>query len=143
LITYVICHVFSYQDTARRIARVSKEAKLEKDEEEYVASFKPQMMDIVHAWCNGCSFADICKMTEIFEGMLSGKQSFGGRIYRNDPVHSSVHISCKRDLSFTDKWIQMKLYTVAVIDWSMFIKVVQTISREIISSVGRLFSFVI
>jgi len=60
---------------------VSKEAKLEKDEEEYVASFKPQMMDIVHAWCNGCSFADICKMTEIFEGMLSGKQSLLGGTY--------------------------------------------------------------
>ena len=81
LSTYIICHVFSYQDTARRIARVSKEAKLEKDEEEYVASFKPQMMDIVHAWCNGCSFADICKMTEIFEGMLSGKQSLLGGVY--------------------------------------------------------------
>ena len=37
----------------------------------------------------------------------------------------------------------MKLYTVAVIDWSMYIKVAQTIPREIISSVGRLFSFVI
>ncbi|KAH3850420.1 hypothetical protein DPMN_092831 [Dreissena polymorpha] len=58
------------QDTARRIARVSKEAKLEIDEENYVGSFKAQMMDVVHAWCNGCSFLEICKMTDIFEGSI-------------------------------------------------------------------------
>ncbi|WAR23229.1 MTREX-like protein [Mya arenaria] len=58
------------QDTARRIARVSKEAKLEIDEENYVGSFKPEMMDIVHAWCNGSSFFEICKMTNIFEGSI-------------------------------------------------------------------------
>ncbi|KAL4230220.1 Exosome RNA helicase MTR4 [Mactra antiquata] len=58
------------QDTARRIARVSKEAKLDIDEEEYVSSFKPTMMDVVHAWCSGASFFEICKMTEIFEGSI-------------------------------------------------------------------------
>jgi superfamily II RNA helicase len=58
------------QDTARRIARVSKEAKLEIDEEEYVTSFKPNMMDVVHAWCSGASFFEICKMTDIFEGKM-------------------------------------------------------------------------
>ena len=45
------------------------EAKLEMDEENYVDSFKPHMMDVVHAWCNGASFSQICKMTDIFEGM--------------------------------------------------------------------------
>ncbi|KAL3868895.1 hypothetical protein ACJMK2_041651 [Sinanodonta woodiana] len=58
------------QDTARRIARVTKEAKLEIDEEEYVGSFRPQMMDVVNAWCKGASFAQICKMTDIFEGSI-------------------------------------------------------------------------
>jgi len=58
------------QDTARRIARVSKEAKLEIDEDNYVDSFKPQMMDVVHAWCSGSSFFDICKMTDVFEGSV-------------------------------------------------------------------------
>ena len=47
---------------------MSKEAKLEIDEEIYVDSFKPQMMDVVHAWCRGSSFLQICKMTDIFEG---------------------------------------------------------------------------
>ncbi|XP_025110622.1 exosome RNA helicase MTR4-like [Pomacea canaliculata] len=58
------------QDTAKRIARVSKEAKLEIEEAEYVESFRPHMMDVVYEWCNGCSFAKICKMTDIFEGSV-------------------------------------------------------------------------
>jgi ATP-dependent RNA helicase DOB1 len=48
---------------------VSQEAKLELDEEDYVAGFRPHMMDVVNAWCNGSSFAQICKMTDIFEGV--------------------------------------------------------------------------
>ena len=47
---------------------MSREAKLEIDEETYVESFRPHMMDIVYEWCNGCSFSKICKMTDIFEG---------------------------------------------------------------------------
>lgn len=38
------------QDSARRIARVSVEAKMDLDEEHYVESFKPHLMDVVHAW---------------------------------------------------------------------------------------------
>ena len=40
------------QETARRIAKVAKESKLEIDEEEYIASFRPELMDVVYAWCN-------------------------------------------------------------------------------------------
>lgn len=58
------------QDTARRIARVSIEAKLEMNEEDYVSTFKPHMMDVVNAWCNGATFSQICKMTNIFEGSI-------------------------------------------------------------------------
>lgn len=29
--------------------------------DEYVASFKPELMDAVFAWCNGASFSDITK----------------------------------------------------------------------------------
>merc|ERR1712224_769950 len=39
------------QDMAKRIASVSKEAKIEIDEEEYVQKFKPYMMDVVFEWC--------------------------------------------------------------------------------------------
>ena len=38
------------QDSARRIARVSVEAKLDIEEDSYVESFKPNLMDVVHAW---------------------------------------------------------------------------------------------
>ena len=40
------------------------------DEESYVDSFKPHMMDVVNSWCNGAEFAQICKMTDIFEGKI-------------------------------------------------------------------------
>ena len=56
------------QDMAKRIATVSKEAKIEIDEELYVQKFKPYMMDIVFEWCKGATFMQICKMTDIFEG---------------------------------------------------------------------------
>ena len=56
------------QDLARRIAKVSLEAKLELEEDSYVEQFKPFMMDVVAAWCRGATFGDICKMTDIFEG---------------------------------------------------------------------------
>jgi DSHCT (NUC185) domain len=58
------------QETARRIAKVSLEAKLQDmNEQDYVESFRPHMMDVVHAWCKGSSFAQICQMTTIFEGL--------------------------------------------------------------------------
>ena len=43
---------------------------MEIDTDEYVESFKPQMMDVVYAWSTGSTFADICKMTDVFEGDL-------------------------------------------------------------------------
>ncbi|KAK3910367.1 Exosome RNA helicase MTR4 [Frankliniella fusca] len=58
------------QDLARRIARVSAEAKLDIKEDDYVSQFKPFLMDVVYAWCKGSSFLDICKMTDIFEGSI-------------------------------------------------------------------------
>ena len=38
---------------ARRIAKVSREAKLEMEEDSYVEKFKPFMMDIVHRRMDG------------------------------------------------------------------------------------------
>ena len=28
------------------------------------------MMDVVHSWCKGASFLEICKMTDLFEGSI-------------------------------------------------------------------------
>lgn len=58
------------QEAARRIANVSKEAKLDIDIEEYVNSFKPDIMELVYAWVMGSKFAEICKMTKVFEGSI-------------------------------------------------------------------------
>lgn len=58
------------QETARRIAKVAKECKMNIDEEEYVKKFKPELMDVVYAWCQGAKFSQICKMTEVYEGSL-------------------------------------------------------------------------
>jgi len=58
------------QEIARRIAKVSKESRLPIVEEEYVQSFKVELMDAVVQWCRGASFADICKLTDQFEGSL-------------------------------------------------------------------------
>ncbi|VDN02519.1 unnamed protein product [Thelazia callipaeda] len=58
------------QEYARRIARVTKESKIEIDEEKYVASFKPHLMDVVYSWCTGASFAEILKKSDVFEGSI-------------------------------------------------------------------------
>uniref|UniRef100_A0A6B2KX32 Helicase ATP-binding domain-containing protein n=1 Tax=Arcella intermedia TaxID=1963864 RepID=A0A6B2KX32_9EUKA len=57
-------------DIARRVATVSKEAKLEIEVEDYVQKFKPYLMDAMYAWTKGASFAEICTMTDIFEGSI-------------------------------------------------------------------------
>lgn len=58
------------QELARRIATVSKEAKLEMDESDYIESFKPNLMDVIYAWSKGAYFAQLCKMTDAFEGSI-------------------------------------------------------------------------
>ena len=50
------------QEIARRIVKVSKESKLAIEEEDYVSSFKVELMDAVVQWCRGASFSEICKV---------------------------------------------------------------------------------
>lgn len=57
------------QSFARRIAQATKDSLMEIDEDEYIESFKPQMMDVVYNWINGKSFSEICgENSELFEG---------------------------------------------------------------------------
>lgn len=58
------------QAQARIIAKISQESKLPVNEDEYVDGFKYQLMEVVYRWCNGASFAEICKMTDVYEGSL-------------------------------------------------------------------------
>ena len=47
------------QRQARMIAKVSRESKLELDEEVYVQGFKYELVDVVYAWATGKSFSEI------------------------------------------------------------------------------------
>lgn len=58
------------QSQVRIIAKISQESKLAINEEEYLATFKYELMDVVFAWAKGASFAQICKMTDVYEGSL-------------------------------------------------------------------------
>ena len=58
------------QDAARRVAQVSADCKIEMDAEEYVTSFRPDLMELVFAWVHGAKFVDICGMTKEFEGSI-------------------------------------------------------------------------
>jgi ATP-dependent RNA helicase DOB1 len=53
-----------------RVATVTKESKIPMDVEEYVDSFSPVGMRVVYHWCNGKSFAEVCKLTQMFEGSI-------------------------------------------------------------------------
>ncbi|KAF1921823.1 rRNA-processing arch domain-containing protein [Ampelomyces quisqualis] len=58
------------QQQARVIAKISQESKLNINEDEYLKSFKFELMDVVYAWSKGATFAQICKMTDVYEGSL-------------------------------------------------------------------------
>ena len=47
------------QAQARIIARISQESKLAVNEEEYVKSFKWELMEVIYEWSKGKSFAEI------------------------------------------------------------------------------------
>ncbi|RYP75384.1 hypothetical protein DL771_002480 [Monosporascus sp. 5C6A] len=58
------------QAQARIIAKVSQESKLDINEEEYVQGLKWQLVETVYAWAKGKPFAEVCKMTDAYEGSL-------------------------------------------------------------------------
>jgi len=58
------------QELAKRIATVSIEAKLDLDENVYIEKFKPNLMDVIYSWAKGSTFAQLCKMTDAFEGSI-------------------------------------------------------------------------
>ena len=63
------------QDSARRIARVSVEAKLKLEEDTYVASFRPNLMDVVHAWS---SVRDETSLEKIYKTLSGCSEALGG-----------------------------------------------------------------
>ena len=47
------------QAAARNVAKISHECKVITDQEEYVAKFKHELMEVVYAWTQGESFGGI------------------------------------------------------------------------------------
>eukprot|EP00244_Chara_vulgaris_P006478 TRINITY_DN24599_c0_g2_i1.p1 TRINITY_DN24599_c0_g2~~TRINITY_DN24599_c0_g2_i1.p1 ORF type:complete len:106 (-),score=18.81 TRINITY_DN24599_c0_g2_i1:127-444(-) len=74
---------------ARRIATIQKECMLEVDVDEYVESFQPTLMDVVYHWSKGATFAEICEMTDVFEGSIIRA------VRRLDEVIGQIKIACK------------------------------------------------
>ncbi|KAI4375499.1 hypothetical protein MLD38_013361 [Melastoma candidum] len=58
------------QDTARTVAKVQLECKIQTDVDGYVSSFRPDVMEAVYAWAKGSKFYEIMEMTPVFEGSL-------------------------------------------------------------------------
>ncbi|KAK1392047.1 DExH-box ATP-dependent RNA helicase DExH10 [Heracleum sosnowskyi] len=59
------------QDSARRIAEIQHECKLEVVVDEYVeAAVRPFLMDVIYCWSKGASFSEVIQMTDIFEGSI-------------------------------------------------------------------------
>nr|XP_029121629.1 DExH-box ATP-dependent RNA helicase DExH10 isoform X2 [Elaeis guineensis] len=59
------------QDSARRIAEIQRECKLDINVDEYVEStVRPYLMDVIYCWSKGASFAEVIEMTDIFEGSI-------------------------------------------------------------------------
>ena len=62
------------REAARRVARAEAEAGMTVDVDEYVDSFKADLMYVVQAWSSGATFAHIMK--------LAGEKTFGGSLVR-------------------------------------------------------------
>ena len=58
------------QETARMIANVKAEAKIDIDVDEYVRSFNPDLADVVYAWTAGSKFVEVVKLTAVYEGSV-------------------------------------------------------------------------
>ncbi|XP_028551245.1 DExH-box ATP-dependent RNA helicase DExH10 isoform X3 [Dendrobium catenatum] len=59
------------QDSARKIAEIQRECKLDINVEEYVeATVRPYLMDVIYCWSKGATFAEVIEMTDIFEGSI-------------------------------------------------------------------------
>ncbi|KAK9268550.1 hypothetical protein L1049_000304 [Liquidambar formosana] len=59
------------QDSARRIAEIQHECKLDVNVDEYVElTVRPYLMDVIYCWSKGATFAEVIQMTDTFEGSI-------------------------------------------------------------------------
>jgi len=55
---------------AKRVASIMHESGIPTDVNEYVESFNPCAMRVVHQWCMGKTFQEVCALSDIFEGSV-------------------------------------------------------------------------
>lgn len=60
----------SLTTTAKRFADVFVQSKLNIDQDAYVNSYKPSLMEAVYAWTHDAKFAEICQLTDVYEGTI-------------------------------------------------------------------------
>lgn len=58
------------REAAKRVGQVSSESKLPIDVDEYVASFRPELMEASAAWYRGVKFSEVLKLSNAFEGSM-------------------------------------------------------------------------
>ena len=63
-------HIKKLLIAVKRIAQVKIDSKIPIDMEVYCNKFNCGLMEVVYEWCLGKSFADLCKMTNIYEGSI-------------------------------------------------------------------------
>ena len=68
--TDVAAAYLELQSAARRVAAVLNEANITTDETEFVAKFDGGLINLVHAWASGCTFDELCGMSDLFEGSI-------------------------------------------------------------------------
>ena len=65
----ILCNLLLCQNRAQPVVgeQVAAESKMTVDVEEYVSSFRTDLCDVLAAWSRGAKFAEIMKMTDVFE----------------------------------------------------------------------------
>ena len=54
----------------KKVATILVEWKVDINEEEFVNSFSPELMEVTYKWCKGRKFEEVCKLTEVYEGTI-------------------------------------------------------------------------
>ncbi|CAI9769269.1 unnamed protein product [Fraxinus pennsylvanica] len=62
--------VSAHTSAARRVAKVQLECKVQIDVENFVSSFRCDIMQAVYDWAKGSKFSTIMEGTQVFEGSL-------------------------------------------------------------------------
>merc|ERR1711879_244921 len=52
------------------VCEIQKNAKLDVNAKKFIESFSPGLMDVTLMWSKGATFAEVAKMTKVYEGSI-------------------------------------------------------------------------